>query len=85
MTVRTSATRRSSRPPVSGTTARASEGSTARTNLAAAWAALGAVPCVLERRLPLDGELSVLVARTAAGDHAVYPVTENVHVEASST
>ncbi len=48
--------------------------------LAAAWAALGAVPCVLERRLPLDGELSVLVARTAAGDHAVYPVTENVHV-----
>ena len=50
-------------------------------DLAAAWVELGAVPCVLERRLPLDAELSVLVARSAAGDHAAYPVTENVHVE----
>ena len=49
-------------------------------DLAAGWAALGAVPCVFERRVALDAELSVLVARTAAGDHAVYPVAENVHV-----
>jgi len=39
--------------------------------LAAAWAALGRVPCVLEQRLALAAELSVVVARSADG-HAVH-------------
>jgi len=49
--------------------------------LAAAWSALGEVPCVLERRVRLDQELSVLVARRASGAVAVYPVAENHHVD----
>ncbi|MGI9031047.1 MAG: 5-(carboxyamino)imidazole ribonucleotide synthase [Ilumatobacteraceae bacterium] len=40
---------------------------------------LGGVPCVLERRVPLDVELSVVLARTADGCTAVYPVAENHH------
>jgi 5-(carboxyamino)imidazole ribonucleotide synthase len=40
-----------------------------------------AVPCVVERRVPLDVELSVLVARTADGRHVTYPVAENAHVD----
>ena len=47
--------------------------------LAAAWDGLGHVPCVLERRVPLDVELSVLVARTGDGRTAVFPVAENAH------
>ena len=47
--------------------------------LAAAWQRLGRVPCVLERRVPLDVEVSALVARTADGRTAVYPVAENAH------
>jgi 5-(carboxyamino)imidazole ribonucleotide synthase len=39
-----------------------------------------AVPCVVERRVPLDVELSVIVGRTADGRHATYPVAENSHV-----
>lgn len=46
----------------------------------AAWRVLGAVPCVLEQRLPLDAEISVVAARTAAGGFEAYPVGENVHV-----
>lgn len=44
-----------------------------------AWAGAGRVPCVLEQRVPLDAELSVIVARTAGGCTAVYPVAENRH------
>ena len=47
--------------------------------LAAAWPRLGRVPCVLERRVPLDVEVSALVARTADGRSAVYPLAENTH------
>ena len=32
-------------------------------DLPAAWSALGGVPCVLEQRLPLRHEISVIVAR----------------------
>lgn len=45
----------------------------------AAWRLLGSVPCVLEEALDLDIEVSVVVARTAEGGFAAYPVTENVH------
>jgi 5-(carboxyamino)imidazole ribonucleotide synthase len=48
--------------------------------LAAAFAALGEVPCVLERRLALAGEISVVVARNAAGDVVHLPVHDNDHV-----
>ena len=39
----------------------------------------GGVPCVLEARLDLERELSVIVARGADGDVATFPVAENRH------
>jgi 5-(carboxyamino)imidazole ribonucleotide synthase len=36
--------------------------------------------CVIEERLPLDRELSVVLARTASGATAVFPTAENEHV-----
>ena len=47
----------------------------------AAWAELGGVACVVEQRLELDTELSVVVARTADGDIEAWPVAENRHVD----
>ena len=47
----------------------------------AAWADLGGVACVVEQRLVLDTELSVIVARTAAGEVEAWPVAENRHVD----
>jgi len=43
-----------------------------------AWQALGGLPCVVERALAVDTELTVLVARTARGHTAVYPVAQTV-------
>lgn len=37
------------------------------------------VPCVLEERLALEREISVILARAADGEVAVFPVAENVH------
>ena len=39
----------------------------------------GGVPCVLESRLELECELSVIVARGADGDVVTFPVAENRH------
>jgi 5-(carboxyamino)imidazole ribonucleotide synthase len=39
----------------------------------------GSVPCVLEARLDLECELSVIVARGVDGDVATFPVAENRH------
>jgi 5-(carboxyamino)imidazole ribonucleotide synthase len=39
----------------------------------------GQVPCVLEERILLDCELSVILARGADGEIAVFPVAENRH------
>lgn len=50
-----------------------------RAELEAAWQQLGRAPCVLERRLPLARELSVIVARGAAGDVVHLPVQQNLH------
>jgi 5-(carboxyamino)imidazole ribonucleotide synthase len=47
--------------------------------LAAGWWSLGGVPCVVERRLPLDVEVSVVLARRVDGTTAVYPLAENHH------
>ncbi|MGZ8261037.1 MAG: 5-(carboxyamino)imidazole ribonucleotide synthase, partial [Caldimonas sp.] len=52
-----------------------------RAALAAAFDALGGVSCVLEKRLPLAAEISVVVARNAAGDVVHLPVQDNVHAE----
>ncbi len=54
-----------------------------RAALAAAWADLGSVPCVLEQRLALALELSVLVARSRSADGTGQvvnlPVQQNAH------
>ena len=44
-----------------------------------AWAELGGEPCVAERALPISQELSVLVARSARGETAVFPPSLNHH------
>lgn len=49
-------------------------------DLASAWSDLGGVPCVLEELLPLQQELSVVLARGVDGSVACFAVTENVHV-----
>jgi 5-(carboxyamino)imidazole ribonucleotide synthase len=50
-----------------------------RSDLAAAFAALHRAPCVLEKRLPLAAEVSVIVARTRSGHIVHLPVQGNVH------
>lgn len=50
-----------------------------RAELAAAWAELGRVPCVLEQRLNLAAEVSVIVARGADGRVVHFPLQQNVH------
>lgn len=47
--------------------------------LRAAWAGLGRVPCVLEGLVPFARELSLAVARSAAGEVACGPLIENTH------
>jgi 5-(carboxyamino)imidazole ribonucleotide synthase len=50
-----------------------------RAELAAAWADLKNVPCVLEKMLPLQLECSVIVARGADGTCVNLPVQRNLH------
>jgi 5-(carboxyamino)imidazole ribonucleotide synthase len=50
-----------------------------RAELAAAWAQLQRVPCVLEKMLPLQLELSVIVARGRGGELVHLPVQQNLH------
>jgi len=50
-----------------------------RAALAAAWADLKGVPCVLEQLLPLQAECSVIVARGWDGTLVHFPVQRNVH------
>ena len=50
-----------------------------RAQAQAAFERFGAVPCVLERRLDLALELSVVVARGFDGLASAYPVAENRH------
>ncbi|MGD8939616.1 MAG: ATP-grasp domain-containing protein, partial [Gammaproteobacteria bacterium] len=46
----------------------------------AAFAELGNTPCVLEERVDLQMEMSVLLARSSEGELEVYPPAENIHV-----
>ncbi|MDO4723901.1 MAG: 5-(carboxyamino)imidazole ribonucleotide synthase [Comamonadaceae bacterium] len=48
-------------------------------DLEAAWHALGRVPCVLEKRLELDYECSVILARGFDGAMVHLPVQRNIH------
>ncbi|CAN7419113.1 MULTISPECIES: 5-(carboxyamino)imidazole ribonucleotide synthase [unclassified Variovorax] len=50
-----------------------------REELAAAWSAMGGVPCVLEKLLPLDFECSVIVARGEDGQVVHFPPQRNLH------
>jgi 5-(carboxyamino)imidazole ribonucleotide synthase len=51
-----------------------------RDQLASAWRQLGSVRCVLERRLDLAFEISVVLARGTGGDAVVsYPPFRNLH------
>src|SRR5688500_801151 len=50
-------------------------------DLSSAWRQLGSAPCVLERRIPFEREISVLVARSVDGTTAIYDVAENRHVD----
>ncbi len=50
-----------------------------REAMAAAWAELKGVPCVLEKMLPLQAECSVIVARGADGQMVNFPVQLNLH------
>ncbi|MFM6990662.1 MAG: 5-(carboxyamino)imidazole ribonucleotide synthase [Rhodoferax sp.] len=52
-----------------------------RAALASAWEALGQVPCVLEKMLPLALECSVVVARGSDGAMVNFPVQRNLHRE----
>ncbi len=52
-----------------------------REALPAAWLALGGVPCILEDRVALATELSVMVARDATGAVTTWPIGENVHLD----
>ena len=47
--------------------------------LKAAWAQLKQVPCVLEKRLPLEFECSVIVARGSDGQCVNLPIQRNLH------
>ena len=49
--------------------------------LQAAWSGLLQVVCVLEKRLSLSSECSVLLARSADGHTIHWPVQRNVHVD----
>ncbi len=46
---------------------------------AAAWSALGERPCLVEQRVDIAMELSVLVARRPSGGVVVYPPSRNHH------
>ena len=50
------------------------------TEVVAAFEQMGRKPCVLEQRLHLKTEISVVVARSANGEAVAYPVAENTHV-----
>jgi 5-(carboxyamino)imidazole ribonucleotide synthase len=48
-------------------------------DLTAAWNEFGRVPCVLEKRMELDFEVSALVARGYDDAVVAYPVSQNIH------
>lgn len=49
------------------------------TELSGAWDRLGGVPLILEQLIEFDRELSIIAARSRAGEIAIYPLVENEH------
>jgi len=47
----------------------------------AAWDMVGGVPSILEAMVPFTRELSVVAARSASGEMAIYPLGENSHAD----
>ncbi len=47
----------------------------------AAWQRLGAAPLLYEELVPFDCEVSIIGARSAGGEVAIYPLNGNVHAE----
>ena len=47
----------------------------------AAWRALEGKPCVLERRLALEREFAVVMARSRGGEACIFPAAETRHVD----
>ena len=45
----------------------------------AAWHSMGSVPCVLEKKLPLHLEVSVVACRATDGRAVTFPLAENEH------
>ncbi len=45
----------------------------------AAWRAMGSVPCVLEKKVPLRLEVSVVACRATDGTAVTFPIAENEH------
>ena len=45
----------------------------------AAWRAMGSVPCVLEKKVPLRVEVSVVACRAADGTAVTFSIAENEH------
>jgi 5-(carboxyamino)imidazole ribonucleotide synthase len=50
-----------------------------RADVATAWRAMKGLPCVLEQRVALEREVSVIVARNERGETVTWPVSENAH------
>ena len=51
----------------------------AESDIEKAWQTLQGEACVLEQRMPLDIEVSVVLARGIDGEVVTYPVAENIH------
>ena len=54
-------------------------GINADSDIEKAWETLQGEACVLEQRMPLDIEVSVVLARGTEGEVVTYPVAENIH------
>lgn len=54
-------------------------GINAESDIKKAWETLEGEACVLEQRMPLDIEVSVVLARGTEGEVVTYPVSENIH------
>ena len=54
-------------------------GINAESDIEKAWKTLEGEACVLEQRMPLDIEVSVVLARSTENEIMTYPVAENIH------
>jgi len=50
-------------------------------NISDHWNALGNVPCVVEQKIALDAEFSIIVSRSEQGQIALFAPTLNIHLD----